>query len=201
MLKEDVKYTDWDGKEQVETLYFNISKTELADNLDLEGRLKALSAKFEAADPEATMATEDIKEILELVKTFMKLSYGVRSEDGKRFMKSEDIYTAFTQTAVYDEFLFSLFEVPQKAIHFLTNIIPADLRARAEEEVSKRLETARAESLVTNQSQDVPLPIETSEPEYPLYKQERRRATEAELAAMGDVELKDALVWNRGFSE
>lgn len=136
MLKQSVSYTDFDDNECVETLYFNLTKTELTDNLDLKEELEKIQQDF-TGEPKRNLETHEIQRILDLVKTFMRLSYGIRSEDGKRFIKTPDLWTEFTQTAAYDSFLFGLFENPANALAFMTGILPKDLRSRALEEANK----------------------------------------------------------------
>ncbi|QPL14701.1 hypothetical protein SEA_SCHWARTZ33_56 [Gordonia phage Schwartz33] len=136
MLKQSVRYTDFDDNESIETLYFNLTKTELADNLDIKDELEKLQQDF-TGDRKRTLDELEIRRVLELVKKLMRLSYGVRSEDGKRFIKTPAQWDEFTQTAVYDAFLFSLFAEPTKAIAFMTGILPKDLRAAALEAANK----------------------------------------------------------------
>lgn len=136
MLKQSVSYTDFDDNECVETLYFNLTKTELTDNLDMKEELEKIQQDF-TGEPKRNLETHEIQRILDLVKTFMRLSYGIRSEDGKRFIKTPELWTEFTQTAAYDSFLFGLFENPANALAFMTGILPKDLRARALEEANK----------------------------------------------------------------
>lgn len=136
MLKQSVAYTDFDDNESVETLYFNLTKTELADNLDLKEEFEKLQSEF-IGDNKRELESQEIRKILELVKTLMRLSYGVRSADGKRFVKTQEQWTEFTQTAVYDQFLFSLFEQPTNAMNFITGILPKELRSAALEAAQK----------------------------------------------------------------
>ena len=136
MLKQSVSYVDFDDNECVETLYFNLTKTELTDNLDMKDELEKIQKDF-TGEPKRNLEEHEVRRILELVKTFMRLSYGIRSEDGKRFIKTPEIWTEFTQTAAYDAFLFGLFENPANALSFMTGILPKDLRARALEEANK----------------------------------------------------------------
>ncbi|QXO14078.1 hypothetical protein SEA_ALAINAMARIE_54 [Gordonia phage AlainaMarie] len=130
MLKQSVSYTDFDDNDTTETLYFNLTKTELADNLDLEDELKEIQKDF-TGQGNRTLEKHEIRRVLELVKTFMRLSYGVRSSDGKRFIKTDQIWEEFTQTAAYDAFLFSLFQEPEKAFAFMIGILPKDARDAA----------------------------------------------------------------------
>lgn len=132
MLKQSVTYTDFDDNEVSEVVYFNLTKTELTENLNLQEELENIQQDF-TGDRQRTLEEHEIRRILELVKTFMRLSYGVRSADGKRFVKTPQIWDEFTQTALYDAFLFSLFEKPQNALNFMTGILPKDLRQAAME--------------------------------------------------------------------
>uniref|UniRef100_A0AAU8GPZ5 Tail assembly chaperone n=1 Tax=Gordonia phage Petito TaxID=3158876 RepID=A0AAU8GPZ5_9CAUD len=137
MLKQSVSYTDFDDNECVETLYFNLTKTELTDNLNLKDELEKIQQDF-TGQPKRNLEEHEIRRILDLVKTFMRLSYGIRSEDGKRFIKTPEIWTEFTQTAAYDSFLFGLFENPSNALAFMTGILPKDLRSKALAEATKQ---------------------------------------------------------------
>ena len=135
MLKQTVSYHDFDDNPTQETLYFNLTKTELADNITLKDELDAMQETFSRERHELT--TTEIKQLIDLVKTFMRLSYGVRSADGKRFIKTEEQWTEFTQTAAYDAFLYSLFEEPNKAVVFMTGILPKDVRSTVEEQMNQ----------------------------------------------------------------
>ena len=136
MLKQTVNYTDFDDNECSEVLYFNLTKTELTENMNLKDELEKIQEDF-TGDKARQLEEHEIRRILELVKTFMRLSYGIRSADGKRFIKTPDIWEEFTQTAAYDAFLFGLFETPSKALEFMTGILPKDLRAAAIEAAKK----------------------------------------------------------------
>lgn len=135
MHKATVTYEDFNGRAQIEDLYFNISKTEIADNLDLEERFQAVLPLFDGGPREWTRSEVEI--YLGLVKHVMRLAYGERSEDGKRFRKSEAIWDDFKSSAVYDAYLFSLFSEPEKANEFLSGVFPPELRAAAQAEIEK----------------------------------------------------------------
>lgn len=133
MFKQQVTYTDFNGNTQTDTLYFNVTKSELMDHLDLAGKVENIQNLF--AGEERDLTVPEIQMVLDLVKTLIKMSYGIRSEDGKRFKKSDDIWEDFTQSAVYDAFLFSLFEEPSKAAGFMTGVMPSDLIDQAKRQI------------------------------------------------------------------
>lgn len=134
MLKQTVHYTDFEDRPVTETLRFNLSKSELLEQDELRDRLEEMSERFDGEERELTPT--EIKEILEVIKHFMELSYGIMAdldgtpnENGKRFMKSPQIWEAFTQTAAYDSYIMSLFEDGGSgAVAFMAAIIPKDLR-------------------------------------------------------------------------
>lgn len=145
MLKQTVSYFDFDDNPSQETLYFNLTKTELADNIHLQAELEQMQETFSVEKERLT--PDEIRQLVDIVKTIMRLSYGVRSADGKRFIKTEELWTEFTQTAAYDAFLYSLFEDPNKAVLFMTGILPKEVRSTVEkvgsggsaEEISQRI--------------------------------------------------------------
>ena len=121
MLKETVTYKDFDGNTQVETLYFNIAKHEMFELMELEPILRKLSADF--SGPDRDLEVPEILEIVGLIKKLVKLSYGLRTDD-THFRKSAQILDDFESSAAYEAFIFGMFEEPQKAITFMTGIIP-----------------------------------------------------------------------------
>lgn len=201
MLKQTVQYTDFNDTPNTETLYFNLSKTEIADNLHLIDEVESLQAMMEekGASPEALKVPE-IQRMLDFVKHLMRLSYGVRTEDGKRFVKNENQWTEFTQTAVYDEFLYSLFEDPERANKFILGILPGDLRKEATKvqtanvlsggnDISAQTEVKPEDSgsVITN----------TFDDQRPAYQQEVREPSNDELDKMNQQEIREAMEWSR----
>lgn len=126
MLKQTVTYEDFAGDQRTDDLYFNISKAELTEHLDLEAELTHVAQIFEGRDENFQLSVEEKKTVIAIIKKFMKLAYGVRSEDNKRFIKSEEIWEEFTQTAAYQSYFFSLFAEPNKALVFVEGILPKD---------------------------------------------------------------------------
>lgn len=186
MLKQEISYKDFDDNDQHEVLYFNITKTELTDHLYLRDRFEDLQKAFEG--PQRQLTTDEVRQLLDLVKTFVKLSYGQRSSDGKHFRKSEQIWEDFVSSAVYDEFLFSLFRNPENAIAFLLGVVPADLRAEAEEVARKsQPELFAGDSNQSDQSDKVD--------DQPAWLRENREPTNEELLTMSNDEMAQAMRW------
>ncbi len=82
----------------------------------------------------------DNKEIMAIFESIILSSYGRRSEDGIRFIKSPEISTEFNQTDAYEELLFELMTNADAGSKFINALIPDDLDARI-----KELEAASAD--------------------------------------------------------
>ena len=124
MLKKTMTYLDYDGGERTEDFYFNLSKAELLEmELSTEGGLQAMIQRM--------ISTQNMKQLLELFKTLILKSYGVRSPDGKRFIKSQELTDAFTQTEAYSDLFMALTTDDVLAAEFLNGVVPKDLAAQA----------------------------------------------------------------------
>lgn len=182
MLKQTVVYTDYNDKQQTEELYFNLTKTEMLDMLDLQPRMEAWRNRVPNSGGE--LSIPDILEMLEIIKDLIQKAYGERSADGKFFRKSPEIFANFQQSAVYDAFLFELFQDPERSIEFMIGILPKDLA----EETSKQISAA------TN-PQEVSLPtvpentLTAVDQEVPAYIREDRDPTPAEMRSMSQPEI------------
>lgn len=117
MLKKTITYTDYDGNERTEDFYFNISKAELAEmQMGTTGGMKKMLEKI--------VAEKDSKRIAEIFKDLIIRAYGEKSPDGKRFIKSQELSDAFTQTEAYSELYMELASDENAAGKFVNGILP-----------------------------------------------------------------------------
>ena len=117
MLKKTFTYTDYNGVERTETHYFNLSKAEL---VDMEATTPgSLSEKLKRIVDGA-----DGPEIMKFFKELIFKSYGIKSDDGRRFIKSAEISEAFSQTEAYVQLYMELVTDPEAAADFANGIIP-----------------------------------------------------------------------------
>lgn len=126
MIKKTITYEDYEGNQRTEDFYFNLSKPELIEMQVSE--TGGLEKKIEKITQE-----QDIKKIIELMKDIIKRSYGVKSDDGKRFIKNEEILADFMQSEAYSELFMSLATDANAASEFINGILPKGLA----EEVKK----------------------------------------------------------------
>lgn len=77
------------------------------------------------------VAADDRPAIIKIFKDIILKSYGEKSPDGKRFIKSEEMSTAFSQTEAYTELFMELSSDADAAAAFINGIIPADMAKKA----------------------------------------------------------------------
>lgn len=120
MLKKTIKYTDYNGSERTEDFYFNLSKAEIMEmEMSTTGGLTEMISKI--------VATQDAPAIIKIFKDLVLRAYGEKSPDGKRFIKSEEISTAFAQSEAYSNLFMELAFDADAASNFVNGIIPKDL--------------------------------------------------------------------------
>lgn len=120
MLKKKVTYTDYNGVERTEDFYFNLSKAEIAEmELSTAGGFAEMIQKV--------IAAQDGPTIIKIFKDLVLKAYGEKSPDGKRFIKSDEIATAFTQTEAYSQIFMELATDAKAASEFVNGIIPNDM--------------------------------------------------------------------------
>lgn len=125
MLKQTIKFRDFNGVERTEDLYFNLTEWELTD-------MQADSEHGIQKDMQDAIAAKDLRLLLDFVKMLVHAAYGERDRDGIHFNKSPEITQRFINSAMYSPLLLSLFEEEGKRTEaFITGLMPADLVQRA----------------------------------------------------------------------
>lgn len=133
MIKENFTYQDVDGNDITEQLYFHLTKKQIIQMAE-EGW----------GDRMQRIATSDsVKDKVELIEYFITTSVGHRQVDdnGKvRFVHySEQELAEWKSSDNYDEFLFSLVSNPTKAVDFINNLIPANMIAKANQDLRNNM--------------------------------------------------------------
>lgn len=124
MLKKNIKYTDYNGVERSEDFYFNLSKAEIVEmELGTTGGFSDMIQRI--------IDTKDVPQIVKLFKDLVLKAYGVKSADGKRFIKIDDngvpLSRAFSQTEAYSVLYMELATNDEAAAKFVNGIMPADM--------------------------------------------------------------------------
>ncbi len=136
MLVKNISYKDFNGDERNEDFYFNLNDAELTEmSLSINGGLDAYIKRI--------IDAKDTKELIKLFKDLILKSYGVKSLDGKRFIKSAELTEEFTQTNAYSILFMELATDSKAAANFVNGIIPSDLEEKVkkfQEEENKKAE-------------------------------------------------------------
>lgn len=116
MVKKTITYTDLNGVERTENFYFDMSKPEIVKmQASAKGgydvQLKSIAANLNGAL------------IMEFFEDFIKKSYGEKSEDGRRFVKSPELSEAFMQTPAYEVLFEELITDDKKAAEFVNAVM------------------------------------------------------------------------------
>lgn len=117
MLKKTITYSDYNNAERTEEFYFNLSKAEVMEmEMSTTGGLAEMIQKIVAA--------QDAPAIIKVFKELILKAYGEKSPDGKRFIKSDELSTAFSQTEAYSQLFMELATDADLAAKFVNGITP-----------------------------------------------------------------------------
>ena len=122
MLKQQVTYEDFDGNTQTETLYFNLNRMELISfqkrygSENMENYINKL------------IEEKQIEPMYDLLNDFVLTAYGVRSEDGKRFIKNDEIREEFKQSLAYEALIEDFHDDSRKVLENFISGVTAHIR-------------------------------------------------------------------------
>lgn len=120
MLKKTVTYEDYNGVKRTEDFYFNLSKAEIMEmELSVNGGLSEMINKI--------IAAQDTPTLIKIFKDLVIKAYGVKSDDGRRFDKTQAVKDDFVQTEAYSIIFTELATDDEKASEFVNGIIPANI--------------------------------------------------------------------------
>lgn len=120
MYSKEINYKDYNGIQRTEKFYFNLSRVEV---LELEAATPGGLKQF----LENMAETKDNHKLIEFIKELIRLSYGVKSPDGKYFRKTEEIWEEFRYSEAFVELFLSLGEDSRAASEFVNGIIPQEI--------------------------------------------------------------------------
>lgn len=130
MIKKTITYMDYNGKERTEDFYFNLTKAELMEMaMSTTGGLDQLLHNI--------ISAQDNSRLVALFKELVLKAYGVKSADGRRFIKSKELSDEFSQTEAYSDLFMELSSNEEYAISFVNGIVPQEVAKEASEELAK----------------------------------------------------------------
>lgn len=126
MYVKEIEYTDFNGVTRKEKFYFNLTKAEI---LDMElGKTGGLTEYIQKI-----LEAQDTPAIMTLFKTLLLKSYGVKSDDGRRFVKNDQVREDFEQTQAFSDLYMLLALDDNEASKFVNSIVPEDMKVSDEQ--------------------------------------------------------------------
>lgn len=134
MLKKTITYEDYNGDMQTESFYFNLTKVECMELEFGYANGETLSSAIRTL-----VNANDIGTVIKTIKTIVLMAYGVKSPDGKRFVKNQEIRDAFEQSPAFEQIYWELVTDSEKAADFVSGIIPSSVRENLGEDPKREL--------------------------------------------------------------
>ena len=117
MLKKTITYKDYNGTERTEDYYFNLSEAEVME-------MEMSTAGGLAEMIRGIVAAQDAPAIIKIFKDLILKAYGEKSPDGRRFVKSDELSKAFSETEAYSVLFMELATDADAAAKFVNGIVP-----------------------------------------------------------------------------
>lgn len=125
MFKKVATYTDYNGVERTENFYFNLTQAEILEmELSTTGGLSAMI--------QGVIDAKDTPQLIKIFKELVLKSYGEKSADGRRFIKTPELTEAFAQTEAYSDIFMELATDEKAAAAFVQGITPKGLEKYTE---------------------------------------------------------------------
>lgn len=130
MIKKTITYSDYNGTERTEDFYFNLTKAEITKmELSIKGGLAEMIKRIVDA--------QDTPAIIEVFEDLIKRSYGVKTPDGRGFVKKVEDLESFMATEAYSQLFMELATDADAAAAFVNGVVPADMAKQAAIESAK----------------------------------------------------------------
>lgn len=127
MIAKTMTFTDYNGNSRTETFYFNLNKAEITKmEMSVKGGL--------AESIKRIVDAQDTPAIIAVFEDLIQKSYGVKTPDGRGFIKRREDLEAFMATEAYSDLFMELATNSDEAAKFINGIIPADLSKQLEQQ-------------------------------------------------------------------
>lgn len=121
MIKQTITHKDFTGEEQTEDFFFHLTEADVIE-LEVSANGNSLSAWTEKI-----VKSQNGAEIIATFKKIITASYGVKSDDGRRFIKSPEILAEFKSTQAYSNLFMQLATNAEIAATFVNGIMPSEM--------------------------------------------------------------------------
>lgn len=121
MYTKTLTYTDFKGQDRTESFSFNMTEVELMRWASMPGGYS--KDQF----IEKLMGEENNVELIDLIESLLRASYGEVSLDGKRFIKTPEVQANFFETNAYPKLFLELAANPAESARFFDEVFPGNL--------------------------------------------------------------------------
>ena len=120
MIKKTITYVDFNDVQRTETFYFNYSQAELLEmEMSVDGGFVERVKRI--------IDAKDAPSLVKLWKKFVIDAYGVKSDDGRRFIKNDDVRAAFVECPAYSAIFMELATDDVAGAEFVKGVVPANM--------------------------------------------------------------------------
>ena len=123
MLKKTITYVNYNDEEVTEDFFFNLSKAEV-----MQMQLSTSGKDGYAGYLQSIVNSKDVPSITKVFKDIILKSYGEKSPDGKRFIKSPELSTAFEQTEAFSVLYMELIQNADECKAFVEGVMPKEIK-------------------------------------------------------------------------
>lgn len=132
MLKKTIDYVDYNGVKRTEDSYFNLTQAEITEmEMSTTGGLSEMIQNI--------IKAQDVPAIIKIFKDLILKAYGVKSPDGKRFIKIDEnghrLADDFVQTEAYSVLFMELATNADAGAEFINGIIPQSIAPNEDNKV------------------------------------------------------------------
>lgn len=120
MIKKTITYVDFNDVQRTETFYFNYSQAELLEmEMSIDGGFVERVKRI--------IDAKDAPSLVKLWKKFVIDAYGVKSDDGRRFIKNDEVRAAFVECPAYSAIFMELATDDVAGAEFVKGVVPANM--------------------------------------------------------------------------
>ena len=123
MIKKTITYTDYNGNQRTENFYFNLTKAEVTRmEMSVQGGMAEMIDRI--------IAAQDAPSLIDTFEKMIQKSYGVKTPDGRGFIKRPEDLENFMATEAYSELFMELVTDAAAAAEFVNGIMPNDIETK-----------------------------------------------------------------------
>lgn len=117
MYKKTITYNDYNGNERTEDFYFNLTEADVAKmELSVKGGFVEYVNRI--------IANQDQASLIDTWENIIKKSFGVKTPDGRSFMRDEQALAEFMATEAYSKMFMEFLRDADAAGKFINGIVP-----------------------------------------------------------------------------